>query len=560
MDAREHRRSPRLPPVLPARAPEWRGLGLWNLYFLPKLTLAWAGYLDFHLLPNLVFAAALLLPWRYWVRGARAQRWTARVRTPVAIVLALTLLVHDTWFPPITRLLQQPGVLKFTPDYLMELSARLVDLRLLGVLFIAVVALWFVSQWLRLTTFTLLGLGWMGVVMLLPAMAQRPPPTVAAAAATPAAGSAGALPPASDAVLDDRLQKFYAAEATRRTAFTPIPAGAAPFDVLVLQICSLDWDDLTLAGQRDNPLFGRMDVVFDDFNSATTYSGPASIRLLRASCGQAPNAALYQPAAQGCNLFANLRALGFLTQTQMNNDDDFDQYLDEVRQQGMPALTLPQRDFSFAPVQQTFNGQPLWGDGQVLGAWWQRRQGLSTARVALFYDTISLHDGNRELLADGGTRLAGYAPRAQRLLGDLNGFVDTLQKSGRKVLLVILAEHGDNLRGDRMQIPGMRDIPSPTISHVPAMVKLIGFGPDAGTAPLHVAAPSSYLALSDLIARLLAQPTLSAADGFKWQPLLTGLPTLGAWVAANGGVTVMRYGNDAYVRYKESGSWQKYPR
>lgn len=559
MDAPERQVDPAL---VSARAPwpAWVGLGLWNLYFLPKLALAWAGYLDFHVLPNLVFAVALLLPWRYWVRGARAQRRVARVRTPVAVIVGIMLLVHDTWFPPVTRLLRQPGVLKFTPDYLLELVARLVDLKLVGVLFIAVVALWFASQWLRLTTFTLLGLGWMGLAAMLPAVAQRSAPSALAAAGVPASASASALPPASDAVLDDRLQRFYAAEAPRRTTFKPLPAGAAPFDVLILQICSMDWDDLTMVGQRDNPLFQRMDVVFDHFNSATTYSGPASIRLLRASCGQTPNAALYQPAGEGCLLFDNLRRLGFLSETQMNNDDDFDGYLDEVRQQGMPALSIPERGFKFAPTQQTFSGHPLWDDGQVLDAWWRQRLAQPAQRVALFYDTISLHDGNREILPGGGTEPAAYAPRAQRLLGDLNGFVTTLEHSGRKVLLVILAEHGDNLRGDRMQIPGMRDIPSPTISHVPAMVKLIGFGPDANAAPRHVTAPSSYLALSDLIARLAAQPSLAAADGFKWKPMLAGLPTLGAWVSANGGVTVMQYGDAPWVRYKDQGPWQKYPR
>ncbi|KAG1386980.1 hypothetical protein G6F58_013732 [Rhizopus delemar] len=37
-----------------------------------------------------------------------------------------------------------------------------------------------------------------------------------------------------------------------------------------------------------------MDVVFDDFNSATAYSGPAAIRLLRASLP-----AVLEPAAAG---------------------------------------------------------------------------------------------------------------------------------------------------------------------------------------------------------------------------------------------------------------------
>ncbi|MNE93053.1 hypothetical protein D3C80_1908510 [compost metagenome] len=41
---------------------DWQGLGGWNIYFLAKLALLWAGYLNFHPLINLVFAAALIFP------------------------------------------------------------------------------------------------------------------------------------------------------------------------------------------------------------------------------------------------------------------------------------------------------------------------------------------------------------------------------------------------------------------------------------------------------------------------------------------------------------------
>ena len=40
----------------------WRGLSGWNFYFLVKFGLLWAGYLNFHPLLNLVFAAFLLMP------------------------------------------------------------------------------------------------------------------------------------------------------------------------------------------------------------------------------------------------------------------------------------------------------------------------------------------------------------------------------------------------------------------------------------------------------------------------------------------------------------------
>ena len=559
MSARSDQTAGDTQPVHPAAL---SALGAWNFYFLAKLALAWTGHLNFHVLPNIVFAAALLLPWRWGSK--RVESWIGRARLAVAVPVAVALLVHDTWYPPLDRLLQQrTAVLQFTPDFLIELVGRFVNWHLLGALFVLVVILWLLSQWLRLTTFTLLGLGWMVVSAAVSESALQPPANTPATTGTVAGVSrdSAALShgPATDAKLDNQLQEFYATESRLRANFKPIPAGAAPFDVLILQICSMDWDDLSIAGLQDNALFRRMDVTFDNFNSATSYSGPAGIRLLRASCGQTNNAALYQAAPPHCVLFDNLRQLGFLPQMQLNNDDDFDHYLDEMRAQGLPALTIPERDFKFQPTMSTFTGHPLWNDEQVLEAWWKRRLAQPAPRVALFYDTISLHDGNRYLLPGGGSRLADYRSRAQTLIGDLNAFIDTLEHSDRKVLLIIDAEHGDNLRGDRMQIPGMRDIPSPTITHVPAAVKLIGFGGRDGATTLHVTAPSSYLALSELVARLAAQPTLDRTKGFDWQTALAGLPQTRTWVAANGEVVVMKYDGAPYVRLKEQGSWQKYP-
>jgi Protein of unknown function (DUF3260). len=121
-------------------------------------------------------------------------------------------------------------------------------------------------------------------------------------------------------------------------------------------------------------------------------------------------------------------------------------------------------------------------------------------------------------------------------------------------------EHGDNLRGDRMQIPGMRDIPSAKITHVPVGIKLIGFdSPGTVTAPIHVTAPSSFLALSDLVARLLQQKHLSRTKGFNWSTVLSGLPVLPDWIAENGGVVVMKHAGVPYVRLKRTGGWQPYP-
>lgn len=133
----------------------WRGLGAWNLYFLAKFLLAWTGHLNFQVLPNLIFAVVLLIPITHPI--------LRRVRTLVAIPVAVALFYQDTWFPPFSRLLAQPGVLDFSFVYIVELLGRFIDWQVCAMLLLLIVGYIFLSQWLRLTTFTLLGFAWLGM-------------------------------------------------------------------------------------------------------------------------------------------------------------------------------------------------------------------------------------------------------------------------------------------------------------------------------------------------------------------------------------------------------------
>ena len=52
------------------------------------------------------------------------------------------------------------------------------------------------------------------------------------------------------------------------------------FDVIVLNICSMADRRLErLSALASTDMYKDFDVVFSDFNSATSYSGPAAIRL-----------------------------------------------------------------------------------------------------------------------------------------------------------------------------------------------------------------------------------------------------------------------------------------
>lgn len=540
----------------------WRGLGVWNLYFLAKFALFWTGAINLQLLPNLVFAAFLLIP--------LPPLWLHRLRHIVAIPIGIGLFYNDTWFPPFSRLLEQTDIWDFSPEYLLELAGRLVNWEWVGAALVMLVAYLFLSQWIRLTTLSIAGLAYLAVMGLPPPSANWNVTAVAAVApvpaGTPAPASAGAATPDStgaaaepgpptDGNLTRHLNEFHREEAARRVQFHALPPEAEPFDLLILNICSLSWDDLDSTGLREHPLFSKMDVMFEQFNSATSYSGPAAIRLLRASCGHKAHAELYEAADQECYLFENLGQLGFAPGLSLNHNGLFQNFLKSVREQG--RLPAPVDPANARHGLSAFDGSPIWRDVDVLHDWWQRRLAVDTPRVVTFYNTITLHDGNRFVTETGATRRAEYQPRVQMLLDDLTAFIGELERSGRKVLVALVPEHGAGMHGDRMQIAGMREIPSPALTHVPVGLKLIGAKSQHPDGPVHVSTPTSYLALAEVVSRL-SDGRAFVAESIDWNALLADLPATEP-VSENDASVVMRYSGAPYVRVKGQ-DWLPYPR
>ncbi len=70
-------------------------------------------------------------------------------------------------------------------------------------------------------------------------------------------------------------------------------------------------------------------------------------------------------------------------------------------------------------------------------------------------------------------------------------------------MVVVVPEHGGALKGDKMQVSGLRDIPSPSITNVPTAVKFFGMKAPHEGAPIIIDQPSSYLAVSELVVRAL---------------------------------------------------------
>ncbi len=239
----------------------------------------------------------------------------------------------------------------------------------------------------------------------------------------------------------------------------------------------------------------------------------------------------------------------------MDHDGHFGDFLTEVRKYGGLDLTPFGETRGIPPYLQSFDGTPIFDDYTILSRWWKKRLKMPSERVAMYYNSISLHDGNRYAGNRSGNSMEIYHPRLTRLLGDIDRFINELNASGRRAVVVFIPEHGASVRGDRMQIAGMREIPSPRISTVPVGIKLVGLAEGSAAEPLIVPEPASYLAISKLLSDFIGRSPF-AGNRPDLRKYVRDLPST-EFVAENDDVVVMRRGNRYFMRTRDTG-WIEY--
>lgn len=526
------------------------GLGWWNIYFIAKVALFLQGIIDFHPLENFALLLFILLP--VPVRALNVLRHV------IAVIIAAWLLHYDSFLPPLERLWAQAGqLMQFEFSYLVELMGRFISVQALLGLFALCAAYFILSKFLRVSVFVVIAMIYVSIPKTLQSSvtAETTQPTQPATTEV-AETTQPQVTEINDESLNSMTADFFAKEASRRVSFSPDSAQDAPFDLLFLSICSVAWDDIEIAGMADHPLFKEFDVMFDNFSAATSYSGPAVVRLLRASCGQQEHSKLFEPAPKQCYLFDNLKDLGFKENLLMNHNGVFDSFLELIKKDGDLKTNLMSQE-GFKPYQKSFDGSSIFRDKQVLDDWWQQRIKSDDEKVVALYNTISLHDGNRIINANSTTSMVSYKKRLKNLLDDLYSFFQELKASKRNIVVALVPEHGAGMRGDRMQISGMREIPAPTIVHTPVGIKVFGEGIQRQGDTKHVKAPSSYLALSQLVSNILEQ-NIYEKKSFSPDELAGNLPETQV-VAQNSGSTVIEVNGKYYVSLDGS-SWIEYPK
>lgn len=527
---------------------KWDPLGLWNVYFLFKFGLFYFSYIEIHVLENLAFIAFLVFP--------VAHGLFYKLKHAIGFVIALLLLHHDSYLPPLSLLMGNDDLLmSFSPAYLFELILRVVSLEGVALMLVSLVSYLYFNLWVRFTGVNILALLVISIVGTSEQQNAQPinakPNRIVEQSTTSPATTT--LRPATDPA--SALANFYSEQQSLVTQF-PEQFSGPDFDVVILNICSLGWDDLNHIGMENHRLLNQFDVIFENFNSATSYSGPAAARLLNSSCGQRPHDGLYGNKPEECNLFKQLEQLGFQTDLAMNHNGFFDSFLQLINTEG--GLTAPLQSLDgINIIQRSFDGSPIYSDKQVLNKWLDNRARSSQARHALYFNSISLHDGN--IIAGQANRfnsIDNYKARAQALMNDIDGFFEALSDTNKNYLVIMVPEHGAALKGDQMQFSGLREIPTPSIVNVPVGIKFISPNKRAVANPIKNNELLSYFAISEFIARTIEENPFNNAN-INIRSLLSNLPT-SAMVAENENSKMILYSDQPYIQLG-NGMWTKYP-
>lgn len=531
----------------------WGILGTtwWFFYFISVLALHATDTINLNLVLTIGLAASILVPLPTTLPHVRAISF---LRKSLCFALSITLLWHESTLPDLATtwaLLTDP-VRRFSKDFILQFIYQSFN----PIPFLAGLSLFFsclLSATYRLRTLlpavVTTSLLWAGFISISgytshQLYAHTTPPstfdttnnltdssnelttssTLALTTTTDQTTTTfAALQPPRSATPDERLDFMYQTEAARKPIVLSV-SSTPDTDIVILQICSLGWEDLDIARVDANPFFSQFDFIFTQFNSADSYSHTAAIRLLRGLCGLTDHDSLFRDAPNVCYVLPSLRNLGYLTDTVFNHDGVYSGFTETVQRFGAIDTPIPVTNLDSTRV--GFDGSPVYRDYDALSLWLQKRA-ADPQPHALFYNSIYLHAGNHEVANKNWwkkTSEASYFTATNELTDDLTHFFNDLKDSGRKTIVILIGEHGASLKKTPLQIQTVREVPLPGITIVPAAVKLFGPGFNDRSRGLMLtnSQPVSYTGLYTLINRLLAaaptSPSLVSSSIFSRLP------------------------------------------
>lgn len=530
---------------------EFKGLGIWSGYFVFKIVLFFLGMINFCIHKNVALAVFLCIRFR--------GKWSVAANI-IGLVLAVMLLYHDSYLPSIEQILAQKSNLEgFSFSYALNFLLDFVSLPILFGFVGCIAGSVLLKDFIRITTCVFTGFiavavysyyGESSINQSDDALAKCEPNESGNLAQSNSSDIPKMNKTASSAVLEDYLTNFLEFEHSRRVSMPDkLNDGFEPFDIVVLNVCSLANDDLDAASMTSHPVFRSFDAKFDNFSGATSYSTPASLRFLRSQCGQETEAEMYRERRQECELLSSLNKLGFATGVYLDHNGEYGNYLSSLASYG-GLTTRPENQQLLTIKYRSFDNSPIFSDRDLFEQYIKEITLKPNYGRASFFNLISLHDGNRK---EGESRTMSFNARLKIFLDDLNFFMSKLEQSGHRTLLILLPEHGAAIRGDKMQIAKLREIPSTKITDIPVYVRFFGL-PKSETMK-KIGGYHSHMAIAELIKRAI-EDNVYASGGKDYEEILSNLPET-APVSESTNAFFIKYGSTEWFKLKGE-AWNQY--
>ncbi len=506
-------------------------MGMWSFYFLGKIYLYFRGYLNFNFVLNFLFMLFLCLP---VPMGFPIRRFLKVVKLLVSLVCGFLLLWYDSWLPPLRTafdfLTTSVGPSR---EYILRFIMDAVNVWVLAVL-VGIFVFCFVL-WRKRVTLVPVVILFMAVILvseLRESAVENEDPA-------------------------QYLDAFYQSESQRIIRFEQPNPEAPDFDIVLLHICSLSWDDLRTIGMDKDPFFSYFDILFTNFNSVTSYSNPSAIRLLHANCGQQKDSDLYATVPEECYLMDSLREDGFTTYTALDHDGAYSHFTKWIMALGKADPPLETDGVTLR--QYDFDNSPIYDDLQILEKWWDVRQKNAVKRAALYFNAISLHSGSHRVDIKEWWKIdrqSHYKDSVQLLFNNIEKFFADLSSSGRNVVILFVPEHGMALKGSRIQAPDLREIPLPSITIVPVGIKFIGNGfPSLPSHQEIISRPVSWMAVSYLLSSFIQESPFSEQHSIS-RKIIKNIPET-PYVSENTEKIIKK--GKHYFLYDKKQTWTKLP-
>lgn len=104
-------------------------------------------------------------------------------------------------------------------------------------------------------------------------------------------------------------------------------------------------------------------IRFENFNSATSYSGPAALRLLKSVCGQPSHEDLYEGRNPDCEIMNRLARLGYNQHVFMDHSGKYDNFYQSLRH--LAGLSPQLAEMKYPKRYDSFDEEPI-GDARAV--------------------------------------------------------------------------------------------------------------------------------------------------------------------------------------------------